>query len=200
MKQRHLICNSLLTLLAIMVAIQPVMAETHAGRDVLGLSTHPSENGVFEINDFTPGNLDLHLLVFGYNHPQGIKAWDCAVVLPEGVTLERTDLMGQGTNSRPQPGYYCVTTDEPLMPDNGIIHLATLHLTIADHNPKDFYLAPAPLWGNVGGMEFARATDESLRFQFNWPGGCSGCPVFRSVNNPQGADNPTWCWIKTLFK
>ena len=200
MKQHRTICYSLLTLLAIMVTIQPVQAEIHQGRNVLGLSTQNDENGSFELAEYPPGTLELHLLVFGFEYPQGINGWDCVVVLPEGVTLLRTDLMGQGTNARPQPGYYGVTTAEPLMPENGIIHLATLHLLIADQLPKDFYLAPAPLWGNIGGMEFGLATDESLRRHFTWPMGCSDCPVFRTTNITQSADNPTWDWVKTLYQ
>ncbi len=200
MKLHAFVLKSLLTLLALMVVIQPAAGDTHPGRSVLGLSTEADDTGVFELANHPGGNLQLHLMIYGYEHAQGIQAWDCAVVLPEGAILERADLMGQGTNSRSQPGYFGVTTVEPLMPDNGMIHLATLNLVILDHVAKDFYLVPAPIWGNVGGMEYSRATDESLRFNFTWPAGCDECPVFRLTNNIQAADAPTLDWIKTLFR
>lgn len=200
MKSRTWICIPLITLITLMVASQPVMADTHVGRNVLGLATEPNASGVFEIADHPPGALQLHLMVYGYDQASGIKAWDCAVVLPEGVTLQRTELMGQGVNSYPQTGYFGVTTEEPLMPENGLVHLATLNLVVADNLPKDFYLAPAPIWGNIGGMEFSRATDESLRIQFTWPDGCNECPVFKLTNHPQAAEAPTLDWIKSLFR
>lgn len=200
MKTQKTALNTLLTLLTLMVAIQPAIADTHLGRNVLGLSTEANNTGVFELANRPAGTLELHLMVYGYHHTLGISAWDCAVILPDGVVLERSDLLGQGFNSRTQPGYFGVTTLEPVMPENGIIHLATLRLRTLDHLAKDFYLEPAPVWGNVGGMEYSRATDESLRFNFTWPMGCDECPVFRLTNSIQAAEEPTLDWIKTLFR
>ena len=200
MKLHNLAGYSLLVLITLMVANQPAYSSIHTGRNVLGLATEANQYGVFELADQPTGNLQLHLMVYGYEHTIGIKAWDCAVVLPEGVTLESTELMGQGTNFWGQDGYYRVTVDEPLMPVNGMVHLATLNLITADYLPKEFYLEPAPLWGDTGGMEYSRATDESLRFNFNWPELCSDCPVFRLTNNVQAAEDPSLDWIKSLFR
>lgn len=200
MKSTNLITSSLFALLTLMITVQPAAADTHPGRYVLGLATEPTEDGAFLLADRPLGDLTLHLMVYGYEHSIGIRAWDFAVVLPDGVTLDRTEYMGRGVNSRPQPGYYKVTTREILEPENGLIHLATLHLTITDTLPQDFFLAPAALWGSVGGMEYARATDESLSQLFNWPMGCNQCPVFSLINTPQAADDPSLDWVKSLFR
>ncbi len=200
MKLQNVVCGSLLVLLALMVVAQPVTAATHLGRNVIGLSSEADNTGVFELANQPAGSLQLHLMVYGYCHTLGISAWDCAVVMPEGAILESTELMGQGVNTRVQPGYFGVTTGEPLLPENGMVHLATLNLTITDQVAKDFYLVPAPIWGNVGGMEYSRATDESLRFNFNWPQSCDQCPVFRLTNGIQAAGDRTLGGIKTLFR
>ncbi len=201
MKLQHLVCGSLFTLLTLLVTIQPASADIHQGRNVLGLSTEASGDGVFELVDCPTGDLQLHLMVYGYNHTQGIMAWDCAVVLPGGVILANTNIMGHGVNCSPYSDCFSVTTSEPLMPVDGMIHLATLNLVVTDATePQDIYLAPAPIWGNVGGMEFSRATDQSLRQLFNWPSGCNDCPVFCLTDGIQAADNPSLDWIKSVFR
>ncbi len=139
-------------------------------------------------------------MVYGYSHPQGIVGWDCAVHLPDDIVIIETHLMGRGVNRHPQAGNYRVFTQEPLMPDNGLVHLATLDLMTLNPLPKQIYLGPDPLWGNNGMMGYSRQTYESIRTPFNWPEGCKECPVFELVNNTQPTDSMDWARVKSLYR
>ncbi len=190
----------LLTLLASMAFFQPVLAEIHNGRQVVGLSTEADANGLFEIADHPPGQLQLHLMVYGYTHPQGIVAWDCAVILPPGVELSAVTLMGNGTNSQTHHTSFTVITETPLMPSNGMVHLATLDLITLNGDPKDFHLAADPLWANQQHMGFSLQTSESLRMPFHWPNRCEQCPVFRITNIPQAAGTTSMDQLKAFYR
>ncbi len=170
-----------LALITLLIAFQPATADIHLGKDVLGLSTETNSTGFFEVTDFPVGVISLHLLVFGYDHSEGIVAWDCAVIIPQGVLLANTELMGRGTNALPQPGNFLVTTQEPLIAVNGIVHLATLDFLTFDDESKQFFLSGDPLWVGNQRMGFSSETSEAMRLPFNWPNRCEDCPVFEIV-------------------
>lgn len=197
---RKLTWATLLTLLTVVTLSQPVLADTHTGRNVLGLASEANETGVFLLSDHPTGDLQLHLMVYGYTHQQGIVGWDCAVHLPDDIVISETILMGQGVNRHPQPGNFKVYTVEPLMPVNGLIHLATLNLRTLNPLPKQIFLGPDPLWGNNGMMGFARQTYETIRTPFNWPESCKECPVFELVNGIQPTESLAWGGIKSLYR
>ncbi len=200
MKLQLNIPATMVALLLVTVACQSAFADIHAGHDVLGLSTEADETGVFELADYPAGPLSLYLMVYGYDHPQGIVAWDCAIILPPGILLTDTNFMGRGINAHPQPYNFQVTTLEPLMAVNGMVHLATLDLLVIDDDPQQFFLSADPLWVDHEYMGFAWETSPSMRQPFNWPNRCEDCPVFQIINIPQATDGQDWDQVKALYR
>ena len=200
MKLEMILNIGFMTLLALLITFQPAVAEIHLGRDVLGLSTEADDSGLFELEDLPAGPLKLELLVYGYDHAQGISAWNCAVVVPPNVLVMRTTLMGGGTNSRSQAGNFMVTTLDPLLPVNGIIHLATMDLQTLDSDSKDFFIIGDPMSADPESMGYAQETSSSMRLPFNWPESCDDCPVFRIINVAQPTFHPQWDQVKALYR
>ncbi len=190
----------LLFLLSSLVGFQPAFAEIHEGHNVIGLATEPNQTGAFELADPGPGSLQLHLMVYGYDHPQGIIAWDCAVILPPSLELVSTTFSGGGSDELPVRYSYRVTTELPLMPVDGIIHLATLNLINLNFGAKDIMVSGDPLWVNQEQFGFARETFETIRLPFNWPDRCQECPVFAVTTFAAGENLSSWGQLKAIYR
>lgn len=189
----------LVSFLAMPASFSSVHGAIHEGANIIGLSTQPNSTGEFQINNDTEEDLRLYLMVYGYSHPQGIVAWDCALELPDGLRLESVVLAGGGVNRHRQLGNFKVSTDTPLMPVDGLIHLATLDLKVLDAGEMAIYIGPDPQWGHDGMMGFARETYETIRQPLHWPHRCPGCPVFEFTYS-QPAQVSLWGMVKALYR
>lgn len=178
-------------------------AAVYEGTDVLGLATVADETGEFDLKPLALGPFDLPLLVYGYEHAQGIVGWECRVVVPDGVQLAGVSLNGKadateidltGGNLRAFPVI-------PLEPVGGIVHLATLHLVLIDPSgDREFFLAAREPAASTSGLSFALETGEANVMDFHWPGDCPDCPVFRIIASPEPTVQATWDGIKSLYR
>lgn len=181
----------------------PVHAAIHEGSDILGLATSPDGNGEFSLIDPATGPFDLHLLVYGFEHSQLIVGWECQVLLPAGV-----EISGVTLNGKADPAGVDLGTGNlrafPLIPlpvNDGIVHLATLHLNLTELlDNQDFRLAPyvEPTPNPV--MSFSLETSGSNHFAFEWPGSCASCPVFRIDATPEATIELSWDHLKSLYR
>jgi hypothetical protein len=190
----------LVLVLTTLATFLPALADIQPGQNVLGISTDPNESGVFELADYPVGPLQVHLMVYGYRHAQGIVAWRCAVDLPEGLTFAGVTLAGDGVNSRHRPWSFDVITRQPLLPVDGMIHLATLDLVNTNLQDKQVFIVPEYPWGNEGFMGFAKQTDERIGTRLHWPRNCESCPVFELTSAPQAAGDMAWDQVKSLYR
>ena len=181
----------------------PVLADVHDGSDVLGLATTPDENGEFFHVDLPAEPFDLSLLVYGFDHSQGIAGWECQVLIPDGVQVTGVTLNGKADPA----GVDLATCNMrvfpriPLLAVNGIVHLATLHLNHLDvSTDKSFLLAPYSQPGPGSIMGFSLETSESNLLPFNWPGDCPDCPVFEIITTPEPTVATTWGMLKSLYR
>lgn len=189
--------------LIVMVCAGAALATVHAGADVLGLATSADADGEFLIVDPEVGPFDLHLLAYGYDHSQGVAGWECALemtaglelvsVTPEGkadpVTLDPTDLSLR------------VFPLQPLMPSDGIVHLATLHLNLVSFEGREeIYLRPHSAPQTGGAMSFALESSASLDQAFAWPGDCADCPAFELLAAAQPVVAASWDRVKSLYR
>lgn len=186
-------------ILAILTSLAPVRAAVHEGSLILGLTTAPDDTGFFQVVDQPLGPMRVYLVVYGYDHPQGIVSWDCALLLPPGLQLLTTRFAGGGWNAHPQPENFRVTTQTPLQAVDGMILLATLDLLVLDGRDLAIGLGPDPAWGNDGMMGFARETMETIREPLNWPRSCPGCPVFE-LTHSQADAYTSWESLKALYR
>ena len=182
----------------------PVQAAVHAGSDILGLATAPDETGEFSLLDLaTDTSFDVHLLVYGFDHPQGIVGWECQIVLPAGVLLTGVSLNGKADPAGVdlETGNIRVFPHISLQAVDGIVHLATLHLVLTDNlEDQDFYLAPYSGPSSASTMSFSLETSESNLFPFNWPGDCQGCSVFNIITSPEPTVSASWDLVKSLYR
>ncbi|PID79504.1 hypothetical protein CSB20_10010 [bacterium DOLZORAL124_64_63] len=188
-----------ITILTLLVGYWPAWSAVHTGSLILGLTTQPDTTGHFELVNYPPGPLRLYLMVYGYDHPQGIVAWDCALHLPRGVALERVELAGRGVNHSPHYGDFRVTTRTPLMPQNGMVLLATVDLRVLTDEDMGIDVGPDPMWGDCGFMGFARQTYETMREPMYHPRHCLACPVFM-LTHTQADERVGWDHIKALYR
>ncbi len=202
MNRRILITMLGLALISFPLAL-PATAEVHTGVNVLGLATTPDADGSFEWVDQPLGDFEVHLLVYGYDAVAGIAGWECRVLLPAGVLVREVTLVG-----KPDPISASATDLSlrafpliPLLPSGGVVHLATLHLTLTDgDSEKEFRLAPHSTPEVPGRMSFARETSGANLIEFKWPGGCEDCPVFRIVPSAQPVIAASWDGVKSLYR
>jgi hypothetical protein len=197
MKNRVFI--SLITMLTLLVSSWPALGAIHPGSKVIGVSTWPDESGEFELVNQPPGPLRLYLMVYGYDEAQGIVAWDCALILPPGVTIDHVELAGGGVNQYIQAGNFRVETTEPLMAVDGMVLLATVDLNVRTEEELGIDVGPDPLWGNTSFMGFARQTQEGMRERLNHPRDCPGCPVF-TLTHIQADEAISWPHIKAFYR
>jgi len=189
----------LITILTILASSWSAGAAVHPGSRVLGLTTRPDADGDFELVNQAPGPLRLYLMVYGYDHPEGIVAWDCALHLPRGVALDHVQLAAGGVNHHPQAGNFRVVTGTPLLPTDGMVLLATIDLEVLTDEEMGIDVGPDPLWGDDGFMGFARQPHETLREPMHHPRPCPGCPVFM-LTHIQADEDISWEHIKALYR
>jgi hypothetical protein len=173
------------------------------GSDILGLATTSDANGEFALYDPELGAFDLQLVVYGFDHAQGIAGWECQVVLPAGVQATGITL-----NGKADPAGVDLTTGNmrvfpliPVVPLNGIVHLATLHLTLTEfEDDQDFLLAPYLPAAPSSTMGYSLETSGANVFDFHWPGECSDCPVFQIIASPKPTVKTSWSVVKSLYR
>lgn len=190
------------TLLLILVA-GSALAETHPGSNVLGLSTSADGDGAFRLVDPEPGAFDLHLLVYGYEHAQGIAGWECAVELPSPVEVTGVTLVGKPDPVAPDPADFSLRVFplQPLLPTDGIVHLATLHLNLIEFEDRlQIHLRPHSQPRLADAMSFALESSSANDQLFAWPGDCADCPVFELVPSAQPVVSATWDDVKSLYR
>ena len=181
----------------------PAQAAIHEGSDILGLATAPDETGEFSLLDQPLGDFDLCLVVYGFDHSQGIVGWECQIVLPTGVLAHGVTLNGKADPS----GVDLATCNLqvfpriPLLTVNGVVHLATLHLEILDGTEdKEFLLAPYSAPTTSATMNFSLETSVSNLVPFGWPGDCQDCSVFEIITTPEPTVGATWDLVKSLYR
>lgn len=192
--------TTILLLATLALTTAAALADVHEGTDVLGLATAPDATGEFALLNQETGPFQLHLMVYGFAHEQGIVAWDCAVVVPDGVALTGETPNGKAIDLEPTAASFRIQLSEPLLPGDGLIHLATLDFWNLDSRDKAFLLAPDPLWGDDGTMGFALQTQDTLRQLFSWPDKCPECPVLVVSAEAQPVAGATWDEVKSLFR
>ncbi|MBU8871124.1 MAG: hypothetical protein KOO60_09720 [Gemmatimonadales bacterium] len=178
-------------------------AAVHEGSDILGLATTTDETGEFFLQDSPLGPFDLHLLVYGFDHSQGIAGWECQVILPAGVQATGITLVGKAdpagvdlANCNIQ-----VYPTLPIHPVNGIAHLATLHLELVDNaEDLEIFLAPYSSQASKDSMNFSLETSHSNMFEFSWPDDCPECSVFDLIHISQPVVKSTWDLVKSLYQ
>ncbi len=181
----------------------PLHAAVHDGIDILGLATIPDETGEFTLVEPALGAFDLYLLAYGFDHSQGIVGWECQIVLPNGIQSAGVTLNGKADPSGVDESNLNIQVFPriPLQANNGIVHLATLHLVLMDLNEnKEIFLAPFVAPSASSTMNFSLETSGTNVFEFNWPGDCPDCPVFEIFNSPQPTVEATWDLVKSLYR
>lgn len=181
----------------------PASAAVPAGTDVLGLATAADATGEFRLIDPVPGGFDLHLLVYGYEHAQGIVGWECALQLPAEVELVSVSAEGKPDPIVPNPGdpSLRVFPLQPLMPIDGIVRLATLHLNLVSfESTLEIGLLPHSSPQLAGAMSFALESSAANDQVLAWPGDCPVCPVFDLVPSSQPTAEFTWEEVKSLYR
>ena len=180
-----------------------VLAVIHEGTDILGLATAPDDTGEFSKTDLPLGTFDLHLLVYGFDHSQGISGWECQIIFPAGVEATGVTLNGKADQVGVDldTGNLRVFPRIALQPVNGIVHLATLHLTLVDNSVNQEFLLAANSSPETGStMGFSLETSGSNDNAFSWPGDCENCSVFEIIPSPEPTVNATWSGVKSLYR
>ena len=176
-------------------------AVVHDGNDILGLATTADETGQFSLVDPPLGEFDLHLLVYGFDHPQGIVGWECQILLPDGVLATGVSLEGKAdpTGIDLETLALRAFPHQALEPVGGIVHLATLHLMLTDDSRnQEFLLAPYP--DDEAKMAFSLETSGANVTALRWPDDCPDCPVFTIIASSQPTVRSTWGSVKSLYR
>lgn len=192
-----------LATLIVMVIAGTALASVHPGADVLGLSTSADADGEFLIVDPEVGSFDLYLLAYGYEHPQGIAGWECALEMTAGLELVSVTLEGKADPVTLDPADLSLRVFplQPLMPSGGIVHLATLHLNLVSFEGREeIYLRPHSAPQTSGTMSFALESSASLDQAFAWPGDCAGCAAFQLLSAAQPVVSASWDRVKSLYR
>ena len=181
-------------------AISPTSAAVHDGQDVLGLATRPDHTGEFELADQDVGIIELHLVVYGWNHGAGLTGWACRLDLPPNLTIVGLRPVGAPLWIVQESPELRWLFRQPLYPVDGLLHLGSIRLVSTSAVPRSIGLSSHPGVAVEGLGGFRLETDKQICRSFNWPGNCPECPVFEFSYAPQPVSDVSWSGIKSLYR
>ena len=187
-------------LLTAILAVPPAIAAVHEGQDVLGLATRPDQSGEFQLVDQEAGIVELHLVVYGWNHGAGLTGWACRLDLPPDMTIVGLRPVGAPLWIVQESPELRWMLRQPLYPVDGLLHLGAVRLVSTSTSPRTIGLSRYPGVDVAGLGGFRLETDKEIRHGFNWPDNCPECPVFAFSYVPQPVTDMNWSGIKALYR